>query len=159
MPHMVQVRLHIPFWSQKLTLHSGFLFYLREKQKHHLFSALFIPPGLVWYFFWNCKKKLCSLLPNHYNESLKNKRLSWLSLLYTWEDTGRMTHLFCSQGHQVPACWLYNPSFIMLWCCMVVKSIAPQSSSLHLITWVKTANITQKLLFSEAANYNPGFCF
>lgn len=82
MPHMIQVRLHIPFWSQKLTLHFGFLFYLREKQKHPLFSVLLIRPGLVLYFcFWNCKKNFCLLLPNRCGESLKNIKmfigLSW----------------------------------------------------------------------------------
>lgn len=62
MSHMMQVRLHIPFWSQKLTLYSGFLFYFKEKQKHPLssvFSLIFPSMSCLIHLLKWKKKKNC----------------------------------------------------------------------------------------------------
>lgn len=77
---------------------------------------MFSPAKPLWWVFKNIKMFV---------------GLSWLSLLFTWDDTAKMTYsIYSALGDtQVPACWLSKPSFIMLWCCMVIRYSASQSSS------------------------------
>lgn len=71
-PHIRQMKLHIPYYSQKLKHQCIFLLYFKEKQNLPLFSVLFIPSGLVCCIaFEVVKENMRSLLPNHHEQSIK----------------------------------------------------------------------------------------